>query len=118
MSADDDPQPSTSSGVTRSETTVPLNEQEYKYLAQSLGPNFGDVGDRLVRSCYAIREKPLNELAFAFCLGLNVSKHVRSISCMREVHASRSLQVQVSSTSFMQVIAMRKQFGKVRKTPV
>ena len=42
MSADDDPQPSTSSGVTRSETTVPLNEQEYKYLAGLVG----EVGDR------------------------------------------------------------------------
>jgi len=45
MSADDDPQPSTSTGVTRSETTVPLDEQEYKYLAESLGPTFGEVGD-------------------------------------------------------------------------
>ena len=50
MSADDDPQPSTSSGVTRSETTVPLDEQEYKYLAETLGPTFGGVGERLVRS--------------------------------------------------------------------
>ena len=48
MSADDDPQPSTSSGVTRSETTAPLNEQEYKALMANLGPNFGAVGDRSV----------------------------------------------------------------------
>lgn len=48
MSADDDPQPSTSSGVTRSETTAPLNEQEYKFLEANLGQNFGGVGDRSV----------------------------------------------------------------------
>lgn len=44
MSADDDPQPSTSSGVTRSETTAPLNEQEYKFLMENVGTNFGGVG--------------------------------------------------------------------------
>ena len=44
--ADDDPQPSTSSGVTRSETTEPLNEQEYKLLEANLGPNFGGMGER------------------------------------------------------------------------
>jgi len=43
--ADDDPQPSTSSGVTRSETTEPLNEQEYKLLEANLGPNFGGMGE-------------------------------------------------------------------------